>query len=742
MGRQPTLIQIAPELEREGRVGQGVAIPGSDGLAEAAGAIAGEFSKTAAQVSALADHAAQVEGNRDGSLAGMDPEFRFRRDGTIRGEAFDRAAKDTALARSRVAISEEIEAASTKHRADPATLRKVLGEKAKAWTAGAEPELLPEIKNLFATGSAAAFKTATRELWAEQAAAQRASMQEELARTLRQTQQMAYAGGLDEGAVAAAAGNVDALQKALTRRGPDGKRLVDPEEASKLVLAAKTTVARAQLEGAFDRLPSIEAKQAFVQKLDEDFGKGDGAAQIFDFNTYQSVRGHLDSQMRKDASAARQQNTVLAHMVSEVERRATSGEPVRQDEVAQLRGAVASQGGADLQAKLDDALHTLDYQQNLKNAPLGQIQVEVDRLRRDLEAEPASLTDRGRTGRRLKAAEALLSQAEKQVANDPLAWDNRVGMIQLTPLSQVDIRQPAAIEGWGASRIAQADEVAARHALPRPVYLRAEEKRFLGRAFEQGGDSGLAVITAVRNAFGDRTEAVLAEIGREAPGGVLLADLALKTGNTPAVTDAAAGYALRTQKGYKPLAPAKSLALKIADDVTDRSLGFAAPYLQKAMKVADAIYEQRAHREGKIEAFQEDIWKQALKEAFGEHVRADGRTYGGLVRPGGGWFGSHRIVLPPSIPQDKAPDIFAAIRPEDLGEAMGGGPRGTNGKPLGRGELALATYVTLEPGKYLLAMGDVKTSNPKWAKGPDGKAYVLDIEAVLPSIKRRRPDLR
>jgi hypothetical protein len=36
----------------------------------------------------------------------------------------------------------------------------------------------------------------------------------------------------------------------------------------------------------------------------------------------------------------------------------------------------------------------------------------------------------------------------------------------------------------------------------------------------------------------------------------------------------------------------------------------------------------------------------------------------------------------------------------------------------------------------------VKTSNPKWAKGPDGKAYVLDIEAVLPSIKRRRPDLR
>jgi hypothetical protein len=357
-------------------------------------------------------------------------------------------------------------------------------------------------------------------------------------------------------------------------------------------------------------------------------------------------------------------------------------------------------------------------------------------MRQELAANPASITDRGRIGRRLAAAEALLDKAKGEVTRDPLAWDARVGMAPVVPFGTVDISKPGAIETWGAARVAQADETARRHGLAQTVFLQPVEKRALAKAFEQGGDKGLSVITAVRRAFGDRTEAVLAEIGREAPGGALLADLALKTGPTPAVNDAAEGLALKAQKGHKPVAPARNRAVILADEVTGRSLGYATDYLQQAMKVADAIYETRAYREGKTEAVQDDIYKKALAEAFGEH-EMQGRKYGGLVKARGGLFSSQKVVIPPTMAQDKAADIFAALTPEDVGNA----PRHRNGAPLTRRELSAATLITVAPGKYLVSLGD-PARDPKWATGPDGRAYVLDIEAALPSIQRRRPDLR
>lgn len=741
MGRMPSLVPIAPELEREARAGQMLPQPPDDGLGEAGKALAKDFGKIAEKVGLLADHAATVEGHDEGHLAGMDPEFRTRKDGTIRGEAFDKAGLATAKSRISVEVHNEIEQAALKHRGDPQTLLKVIQSKAGGWEGQVPQELVPEVRSMFARGGMAAFRDATRQLWAQQAEAQKAAMQEELARSLRSTQQLAYAGGLDDAAVQSAADSVVALDKTLSQRGPDGKLLVAPAARVKLIADTKEIVARAQLEGAFDRQPSQEARAEMLRQLEDDFSKSRGVAAAFDYPTFQQVRGHLESKLRQGDAAQRQANGVLVNAVKEVERRATSGEPVRQEELAALQSRVVATNDPNLQAALDDGVDSLRFMGSFKTLPLPAMEQAVDQMRQEMAAAPSSLLDKGRIGRRLKHAEEMLSKAQSEVKRNPLAWEGRTGMATVTPLGAVNLAEAGTLEAWGHERRAQAEEAARRHGLGRPQYLEPVEQRALAKRFEQGGEQGLQAVTLVRRAFGDAAPEVMRELGKDAPAGTLLADLAIKTGTTPAVLDGAEGLHIKAQPGHKHVAPDATKSKLYADEVVGAALGQNPGYLDRAMKLADAIYERRAHLYGKIEAFDDRMWKQALREALGE-TEVGGRKYGGIVDVSVGWS-SRKVVLPPNVDQKKASSIFLAITPDDLGAAEGGGPRYGNGRSLTRQELRSASYVTVEPGKYWLLLKGDGGPGSQWAGDGNGRPFVLDLEQAMrtPTFQKRRPDL-
>lgn len=742
MARQPLQsIQIAPELEREARAGQQIAVPPSDGLAEAASGLAREFSGIGAKIGALADHAAAVEGKQAGHIAGMDPEFRTRNDLTIRGEAYDRAALDTAKSRIAVGIHNDIEQVQQQNPANPAAIGKILKEKASGWLNGAPPELQPEIQIMFAKGAMAAQREATRTMLARQAEEQKGALTEELTRTLRTVHQRAFSMGLDPESDRVLADDVTSLSRILQRRGPNGQPLVSPAQAATMLANAKEQVSAARLEGAFERLPTIEAKQQFLKTLDEDFAGSKGAAAAFDFQTFKQVRNHLESELRRDESKARQGNATLTHLVTEVQKRADKGYAVDRAEMAALEGRVATTNNPELTAALLDAKDSLQFQAAARRLPLADLESVVGQLRQTLATEPPSITDRGRTYRRLEKAEALLTEAQGKLKDNPLGWEARVGMIELTPLGKVDMRDPAAVQAWAATRVSQAEEAATRHGLGKPKYLEPVERRALAKQFERGGEAGLAAVTMLTQAFGDKAESVLAELGKDAPAGALVGRLAVTAGRiTPAVLDASEGLALKARDGYKPLAPPESKSRVEAQSLAGTALGHAPEYMSAAMRVADAIYETRANREGKRDVFDAKIWKQALSEALGE-VDIGGQKYGGIVKPGG-FFSSHRVVIPPSIAQDKAAATFAAITPDDLGAAFGSGPQFSNGRALTRSELRGATLVTIAPGRYLLATKDPSSSDPGWALDGNRQPFVLDIDKVLPGLRRRRPDLK
>lgn len=733
------VIPVATELEREGRAGQQIQAPPDNGLEAALSGrngVASQLGAIGQRIGQMADHAAGVEGKQAGHLAGLDPEFRPRNDGTIRGEAFDRAALDTYLAKTRVEIDNDIQGTALKHQADPAGLSKVLQGREAGWLQNAPVELHPEIKTLFAHGSLVAQRAATRQLWERQAAEQRGAMQEELQSSMRLLHQGAFAAGLDPAADEVMATRISQLEGALRRRGPDGKPLVDPAAAVKLIADAKEQVSTARLQGAFERLPDLGAKEAFLKQLDTDFAGSTGLAKAYDLQTFQQVRRHLEAELHRDQAKARQASGTLGHIVKEVQHRADKGYGVPEAELSAVRARVIATGDAETIAALGDAEDSLRFQQAARRLPLPQLEQTVGEMRQHLATNPPTLADRGRINRRLEKAEALLTQAQGEVKSNPLGWEARVGMADVVPLGNVDLRDAGAVQAWGAGRVAQAEDAAQRHALGKPVYLQPVEKRALAKQFERGGQDGLAAVTFVTRAFGEqRAQDVLAELGKDAPAGALIGRLALTTGgNNPGVLDAAEGLHIKAQPGHKNVAPSRTDALLEVRNEIGAALGENTPYLDQAMKVADAIYERRAYRDGKTAVFDGKEWRKALREALGEH-EVGGRIYGGIAGVGGGWFGG-AVVLPPSVAKDKAAATFAAITPEDLGGGLGGGPRHGNGVALTRQELRGATFITKEPGKYW-----VKLSGGL-AAGDDGRPYVMDLDAALPLIRKRRPDLR
>lgn len=698
------------------------------------------FGQISDTIGRYADEVAIDKGLKEGAVAGFDPEFRPKGDLTLYAKAYDQAAIHTYKGQMQVNLVGQLEKAYDANKDNPAKLATAMQGIRQGWMEnidrGLAPHVLPEFEATFNRHALTLNRQATREQLARAAETQQATLLQSLTQDLRSIDQAAYHGGRDDVADAAGAGAVMAYKTKLGQRGADGKFLIAPATQANMLRQAEEHYSTGGLYGAFDRMTDLGDKARLVQRLDDDFRGGTGIAAKLDLPQFLKIKGHLESELRRAEAQDRQGHAELADVIKRVGKMAEEGFAPSKPELAALDAKVAMSGRSDLVAGLADARDEYAWQKAARSMSQGALESEVNDYRRVLQNESANPT----AIRRLKSAEALLGHMQKELVTNPVGWANKTGMIALEPMA-LDPANPAAASVWGSRRAAQAEDVAKVHNLPKPVYLEPVEKRRLAKAFDQGGAEGLAAIRSVQVAFGDRAEAVLVELGHDAPVGAALGKLALAAPTSPAVLDAAEGLALKKRDGYKPLAPNESKTRPEVASIGGTAFAQAPEYLSSAMRVADAIYETRANRENKRETFEPKIWRQAFAEVLGENRDASGRVYGGLANVGGGFF-RNKVVLPPSVAQDKAHATFDAITPDDLGAAVGDGPRDASGRALTRQELRSASLVTLAPGRYLIAKNSPTSDNPGWAKGPDGRAYVLDMDKVLPAIRRRRPDLK
>ncbi len=732
--RQRGLLRLATGLEMADAIRPetshaAFAVP-SSGAAEALSSVAGEFAKIGEKVSRLADHAAKVEGAEAGHLAGLDPEFRPEKLRTIRGEAFDAAGLQTYLAKSKVAIENEIEQTHLTLQAQPQKLMGVLAEKKSAWLAKAPEDLRPEIANVFDRGAFAAARSATRELWARQAAEAQGAQQDALQRQMRTMHQMAFGAGMDPQADDVLAAQYRDIQKTLGMRGPNGQPLVSPAAAQRLLANAREEVATARITGAFQRLPSIEAKQQFLGQLEEDFASGKGFAKDYDLPTFKQVSNQLRVELNRDLVMRRAGIGELEQQLKAAAKLTQQGDDLDPALRAELKARVATQA-PELKPVFEAMERNAAYVRELRQMPLGKIDGEVRSIK-------AAIGKYGNTPERqayLEQAEGVQAAIRTGLKEDPLGWAEKIKLVAQLP--DLDFANPEAMR----NRIAVAEQVAAHYG-EKPRYLRPHEKHALEARLAEGGDSAIKVAAAIAGNAPERAQHIFGELDKQHAGSLAQLGLLVSDRADPTfIRQAANGMAFFRLPEKKPVSDLKRADIDpVFDSVLGTALGGHGAARNAVLALANYAYEMEAQAKG-YTTFQKDAYERLLRQAVGEKV-VGGEMYGGIARVNGGLFSrGHAVLVPPNVKQSGMLELLAAIELDDLSAGGATPPRHEHGKIATLAEIDDAVPIQAGPSRYFLQVGSGPLGEPRVLLGDNNQPYVLDLKRLEPVLRKRRPDL-
>jgi hypothetical protein len=727
--RQSGQLRIATGIDQRG----GVPSVPSSGFGEAMRGLAADFGQVGAKIGALADHAAAVEGAEAGKIAGLDPEFRPTKNLTIRGEAFDRAGLQVYETRTRTAMLADLDAAFEQHQADPAALQQAFADKRRAWIGEALPEVRADLELSFDNAALTFSRQAQRAQVARIAAEQKGALTTELGEGLKRLSQQAYALGLDADADAVMAAGVSSLAKTLERTDTRGERLVSPAEAARLFASAKEEIATARINGAFSRLPSLRAKEEFLNKLETDFANSEGVAKEFDLRSFERVTAHLRSELVTARAEGRQRVADVRERVKELQAMTEKGFAPTEDQIAGLKARAEALGDPGVNEAVALFEDVRSVQVAARKMPPAAIAAEAEALRAQIREKGPSAASVAR----VEMLDKLAEEARQQLATDPLGWAARS---EYTKVAPIDLDN---FESSLKARLVQAEDVAQHYQLAEPRYLRPEEAKALAGIAAQGGDRMLAIAGDVTRVAGPRAPRILREIWQEAPLVATLGGHVADVGVSAVAQDVAAGVALRAdvtrEKGeFKSVAPSAEQARAWAREVHGGAYNGLGATEEALVSATNTAYEVRARRRG-IAATEPnaELWRQTFREMIGERS-VNGATYGGiaLTRPGTLWGGSGAVVVPANVRQDGFLDLIAEIRPEDFGASP---PRFADNSPVSAADLRRATLLPAGDARYYLNLGD--DDAPRLLQNADGGAFVLDLRALEPTLKARRGDL-
>lgn len=435
----------------------------------------------------------------------------------------------------------------------------------------------------------------------------------------------------------------------------------------------------------------------------------------------------------------------ISKEIQDWEKVAVSGFALPDAMLADLQERVEQAGDRTLTAHFNSTLALGDITRKLNAARPTEIESYLKNTR-------TSMMKNGATAvglKHLEHAEKVLTSMRAAINDDPLSYASKVGLVTHQP---IDLSKPETLE-----KRAETARAVGNYYGQAPVFFTKDERNALTDVVRQGGEPMLKTLAAIGQSFGPDTRAAVAEFAKDAPEaayiGTMMLDAERNNGaNVKAIKDAAETIEARRDKNYKKLLTENA---DYKSTVTE-ALGSAFRELKDShagiIATADAVYEARARRRGNVTAFDPDLWKQGLKEVLGEST-ANNATYGGILHQNTfNWFGfgsNNPIVIPPNIKKDGFRDLIQTIRHEDLYSSAGYGgvetsvvgPVTGDRRPLPLADIRRANLVTVGPGQYWLSMGDPDGGDPQWIKDVSGKNYVLDMHALEPLLKKRRPDL-
>lgn len=693
------------------------------GLAQFSAASAQQFEELASLFGRRADRQAQIEGQRAGRDAALQPGFAPSRADTMRGRAFDQAGISAYSDLLEARMRRDMADAADRHREDPKALAGALDGLREAYEKDAvfdeiRPQFRAQFEQLrlpYERQAASAHETRTRET----AQANWIERQNAASTTVARI----AAGDPDRPEAAAALADERARQLAA----------VDEAEAAKALSPAAAAKARAAIRNEHvetierhraARLPPAEVA-ARREELRKDFAAGKLDVDADGFERVDGALRAIESQRR---TAGDTEAGLVKLAIKDAEKRLVAGNPLSPADLAALtRRAEAVDGGDVAMARYEARALVVSQMQGRRPDEQAALATSARAAARASgAARDALIAD---------MAEEFTADSRQQLAADPFGYAVTRGLVQSVPPLD-PTAAPDQLAASLASRGVQARAIAGQLGRA-PRFLRPDEAASLKAVMADGGDRALQVAGAIVRGAGDDAPRVLAELGDVAPVMAHAGQLLAAGGSIEAARDVLDHERLRKESGGKMPSIAEADAGKLRTDEVGDAWQWRGEEQARVFAAARAIAETRMARRGIQPGTNEaaEIYKDAVQDASGA-TRRNGVRYGGVAAYKGasaGWFsGGAKVVVPPGINGDKLPSVIGQINLEDL-SGLPVKPAVLDANLLRQIGRARPVFVG---GGYAMALGDPASGDPKYLPGSDGKPFILPFAVVRKAARR------
>ena len=498
-------------------------------------------------------------------------------------------------------------------------------------------------------------------------------------------------------------GAYDSVVGELANGGAD--LAFDPADKHSALAKFDNVVSRNMIEQKFN---DADDKRAYYrafkkQELEDSYKiKDDEGEEIADLRPSPATRRRLDAYMNQaingENALLNKQQAAVKKSVTAYADAITNNRPVSPDEETALQQAVGQFGSPDQQERYENWFNFKPEYETLRGGSLA----DIDRSVRDMNGEidqaeaAGEFVSKGTIERRDMVVK-LRDEKAKLLSSDPIAAGIAFdGQEDIGPLDTLEKMQAQAIN---------AHETSDKYGTP----LRILSKNNLGRMNkiwekpDLKGENILDLISTLDGFMEDKSQ-VISEIAPKNPSLAHIAVL-MNNGADETVSYAARGLALiRTGQSKFPGEKTKVAADEAA--ILGNAYRMHSKELQAVIATAQAIYVAKIGNkpDGGAE-FDDDMYKQALKDASGEQEGSNGKT-GGIIKMGPGIFGgSHSVVVPHDVSQEEFKKAMEeGFSAEDLAKGgLNGGA--TRPRALGGAE-TIDTREATEDYKIPIPVGD------------------------------------
>jgi hypothetical protein len=456
---------------------------------------------------------------------------------------------------------------------------------------------------------------------------------------------------------------------------------------------------------------------AYHEQLREAYAAGELTG--VDAKAWGNIDRKLGTLERSARAEGQRLTSQVNHMAASMVERAATGHEIAPEEIERFRTAAAGiDGGADI---VKGTEQVLDIAKTLREAPVGEAEKQLAAIKTGYGKTPSP-----RQAAVMKTAEAMIVKSRQSLAKDLLGHAARAGVIA-DPGAVTDAANAGELAAFMQKRGELADQAAAHFGVS-PRLFRPGEAAALEGLMKSDPVKGATLAGALISGAGPRARAMLKEFGKGAPvlaaAGVIMAS----GGDARAASDAIAGSAKDTNG--KPY-PSKGEPARKADAeaMTGAAFVFQAEDGARVTQAAEWIARKRMADAG-VEhdsAEARDIHARAVNEAAGAVYDGDVQWGGFAAYDPGFWASEQRVLLPSTIRADRFPEVIEALRNEDFAVI-----------PVGGVERLPELWPVLTASGYVFVDFDAE-GGPVPIEGTDGKAFVLDFDALAPKLGPRVP---